>query len=152
MITLMALSFVTAIASVTVPWHISFLLLVPIGCLVQGRAQQAGASALMVGILAEPFSPWRLGVITLLLFGTVVITQAFASRVFPFSKYGVLLIYFAFATCIFNLPTIFLSRDASLFMLNVAQTTVVGAAILYGMQARQSNRFSNAPRVFHFHA
>lgn len=129
-----ALPYLVGIASgilaSSVPVVIHLTLIAPAWYLSHDKNREALTAALIGGLVAEFFSPWRFGVLTTLGVGAVVATGFFITRIL--SIYGTLRLAVSLAvlSTVFSLPAGLLSQNFRTPLASVLLTTLSGFVVM----------------------
>lgn len=123
------LCFATVLVATGLPGLVHWMLLLPVVQLLQGKYPSAVACSLIIGLVAESFSPWRFGLLTLGLVATVALTQVVITRFLTLSRSIVPPVAFALASVLIALPALITRPDLTALLVSTVETMVVGVAI-----------------------
>jgi len=126
----------------SVPAAVHVMLIGPAWYLAHDRPQEALLAALVGGLAAEIFSPWRFGVVTLLTLASVAITQVIITRILSVSGTLRLAVSLLVITLVFSLPLAVIAQAYRALPMSVLLTTVFGFVILglYDVRRRRLHR------------
>lgn len=119
------------------PAAIHVMLIAPAWYLAHDKAQDALLGALIGGLAAEFFSPWRFGAITVLALASVLATHVIITRILSVSGSLRLIVSLLVVTAIFSLPAAVLSQGYRLLPLSLLLTVVAGFALTVFYDARR---------------
>lgn len=132
----------TVAAALVLPFHLNVLVLLPSWFLVWSDLRAALLSSLVIGLLVEPFSPWRLGLLTLQLIATVLLINLLIERFLSVSGLVRIALIVLLAALVFALPSLFVTGNLSAFLIELALTTAVGLVLLTIGNVRRRNLHS----------
>lgn len=132
----------TVAAALVLPHHLNVLVLLPSWFLVRSDLRTALLVSLVIGLLVEPFSPWRLGFITLQLIGTVLLINLLVERFLSVSGLVRIALIVLLAALVFALPSLVVTGNLTALLFELALTTAVGLVLLTIGNVRRRNLHS----------
>lgn len=124
---------------ISLPIDINFLTVLPAWYLSRDNDRHALLSSLSGGIIAELFSPWRLGTITLIILLGTLATQFMLTRVISVSGMLRLVTATLLLTFLVSLPGAAVSQQYGAFVVGLGLTTFVTLVMrgVYYVRRRQ---------------
>lgn len=119
------------------PAAIHVMLIAPAWYLAHGKTQDALVCALIGGLAAEIFSPWRFGTLTILTLASVLITQVMITRILSVSGTLRLVVSLLLLATIFSLPASLVAQNYRLVPMSILLTVAVGFVVLGFNDARR---------------
>lgn len=124
------------------PALINVILIAPAWYLAHDKTNEALICALVSGLTAEIFSPWRFGMLTILTLASVLITQVIITRVLSVSGMLRLVVSLLLLTTIFSLPASLVAQGYRLLPKSILLTAAVGFVVLVFNDVRGRRLYS----------